>query len=261
MAVAVSASLIGVYTPRTVQIVVTGMTVGEDYVVTGGWSGGTWAVRAGTGTAEGTQVVLSDIATPINIPITYTVAHDGQEASSTPLTVDYGRRYVLQTLAGDVSVEADMIRNGAPQELAVRQSTFMIPGRSRPAIRYDIAGGESGELVVDTADGLTRTFKDMLRTGAPLLLRTDGGILDLEAVEFLSVTRASSALIGMTRRRWTLHYELLDDPEPNTLAGLPTWDDFDAAYAGLTWDDFDAEWAGSTWDLFDVHDWATRAAS
>lgn len=259
MALTVTASLIGVFSPRTVQVVVSGMTIGATYAVVGNWSGGSWPVRGGTGTAEDTQLVLSDIATPINTPITYTITHNGQEATSGAVTAAYGRRYVLQSLSGDFSVEFDMVRNGAPQRLLMRQSSFMIPGRGRPVVRYDVAGGESGQLLADTEEVNTRPLRALLKTGAPLLLRTDGAILDLEPVTFLSVTGASSALLGMTRRRWELDYQVIDDPEPDTLVGLPPWDDFDGVYASLTWDDFDTEWSGATWDEFDTYDWASRA--
>lgn len=230
MALGITASLIGVYSPRTVQVVVTGLTVGAAYEVVGNWSGGSWAVRAGTGTAADTQLVLSDVAAPINIPVTYTVTEGGASATSAAVTVDYGRRYVLQSLSGDMSVAFDMVRNNAPRQIAPRQSAFVIPGRSRPVVVYDIAGGESGELLVDTEDTRTATLKAMLLSGAPLLLRTDGAVLDLDPAEFLSFTGVSSSLIGMSRRRWALGFQVLDDPEPDTLIGLPTWDDFDAAW-------------------------------
>lgn len=261
MALAVVPSLIGVYSPRTVQIVITGMTVGETYSVAGNRSGGTWPVRAGTGTAQGTQLVLPDIATPVNVPITYTVIHDGQEVTSAPLTVPYAHRAVLQSLSAAVSVPLDLRDNGAPWTLSLRQSTFAVPRRPRPAVRYDIAAGESGALRVNTDGADTGTLKALLKSGAPLLMRTDGTAADLGATAYLLFTRVSSSLLVGTRRRWDLDYELLDDPEPDTLVGLPTWADFDAAYDGLTWADFNAEWAGLTWADFDTYDWATRAAA
>lgn len=228
--VSVSASLIGVNSPRTVQVVVSGLTVGAAYEVVGNWSGGSWPIRAGAGTATDTQRVLSDLAAPINIPITYTVKQGTASATSAPITVTYSRRYVLQSLSGKESVAFDMIRNGAPREMSTRQAMFAIPRRARPVVRYDIAGGESGVLLADTTDARTTRLRAMLRSGAPMLLRTDGDVLDLDAVEFLAVTGVSSSLLGMTRRRWSLNFEVLDDPEPDTLTGLPTWDDFDAAY-------------------------------
>lgn len=261
MALGISASLVGVFSPRTVQVVVTGLTVGADFEVVGNWSGGSWAVRAGDGTATGTQLVLADVAAPINTPITYTVTHNGSSATSAAITVTYARRYVLQSLSGEVSVEFDMIRDGAQRDLAVRGTSYQIPGRPSPVRVFDIAGGESGSLTADTEGERSRTLKSLLQSGAPLLLRTDGSILDLEPVEFLAITGVSSSLIGMSRRRWTLDFEVIDDPEPESVVGLPDWEDFDTSYAGLTWADFNAEWTGSTWGQFDVYDWASRAAT
>lgn len=262
MVLGITASLIGIYSPRTVQLVVTGLTVGETYSVAGNWSGGSWPVRAGIGVAVDTQVVLPDVAAPINTPITYTVQHDVEQAVSAPITVAYGHESVLQSLAGDVSVTLDLRDNRAPRQLTQRQSTFMVPGRRYPVGRYDIAGGESGELWANTDGPDTATMRELLALGAPLLMRSNGQVADFEATAFLLFTDVSSSLLVGTKRRWQLGYQMLDDPEPDTLAGLPTWDDFDASYTGLTWDDdFDSEWAGSTWDAFDTHDWATRAAT
>lgn len=262
MALSVSVSLIGVYSPRTVQIVLTGLTPGQSYSVEGSWSGGSWPVRAGTGTAADSHLVLSDIATPINVPVTYRVMHAGVELVSDPVTVGYPYGAVLQSLSGAGSVPLVLKDNRAPLDLEMRQATFKIPGRPRPVVRYDIAAGESGELLAATDGADTQTLKELLKAGGILLMRSDGEVAaDLDAVAYLLITAAPSSLLVGTSRRWRLSYRVLDDPEPDTLTGLPTWDDFDAAYAGLTWDDFDAEFSGLTWDDFDVSDWATRAAT
>ena len=259
MALGITAALTATANPRAVQVVVTGLTVGEDFEIRGEWVGGEWPVRAGTGVAEATQVVRIDIHTPVNVPVYYTVVSAGVAATSSALTVDYGRKYVLQALDGSMSVEFDMIRNNAPRSLAVRQVAFAISGRPSPLVRYDIAGGESGELVVDTDGDRSATLKAMLNSGAPLLLRTDGAVLDLAAVEHLSISSVGSALIGMTRRRWSLGFAVIDDPEPRTLVTSSNWDQFDASYEGVTWDGFDAEWSTLTWDSFDTEDFATRS--
>jgi hypothetical protein len=258
---AVSATLTGIAVPRGVLVVVTGLTIGDVYAITGSSGDWSWPVRAGRGTAAATQVAVNDMHTPINVPITYTVTVAGVGTTSSAVTVTYGRRYVLQTLRGDASVEFDMIRNNAPRALATRLATFYVPGRARPVTRHDVSGGESGSIEADTEDARTGTIKAMLTSGVPLVLRTDGDILDLDAVEFLAVSSVTSSLIGMRRRRWVIGHEVIDDPEPDTLVALSDWDDFDASYdATLDWDDFDAEWTGQTWDDLDLEDWATRAA-
>lgn len=266
--VAVSASLVGVGSPRAVQVVVTGLTVGDQFEVRGTWSGGSWPVRAGSGTADASQVVRVDVATPVNVPLTYVVSVAGVDvASSTdPITVDYTGRYVLQSLDGKRSAQFRWLDNGDPREVVLRSSTFHVPGRTRPVMMYDLAAGEDGELFVSTGDAETAALRDLVRAGAPMLLRTDGAIRDLAAVEFVGIRSARSSLSGAgigssNDRRWQLGFTVLDDPEPNALVAPSTWDEFDAVYAGSTWDAFDAEWAGLSWDQFDVADWATRAAS
>jgi hypothetical protein len=262
--VTISASLVGTYSPRTVQVVVSGLTSGTAYSVQGEWEGRTWPVRAGTGTASSSQIVLPDLAAPINVPVTYTVFHGTETATSVPITVDYPYSAVLQSLAGDTSVPMELLDNGAPIDLELRHNFYAIPGRPDPVMRYDVASGETGELSVGTDGADTAVLKALARTGAPLLLRTDGSEADLEPVTFLALTRVSGTLQIGTLRRWQLGYRVIADPEPNTLVGLPNWDHFDAAYTAvpvLTWDNFDAEWAGSTWIQFDTYDWAIRAAS
>lgn len=265
MPVAVTASLVGTSDPRAVQVVVTGLTVGDQYEIRGNWSGGSWPVRAGTGTADASQVVRTDVQSPVNIPVTYTVAVGGLDAAtSAPVTVDYAGRYVLQSLDGKRSAQFRWLDNGAPREHLLRSSVFFVPGRPEPVVVYDVAAGEDGELLVATGGTQTAALRDLVRAGAPLLLRTDGTIRDVAAVEFVQLRSARSALsgagVGSTNdRRWTLGFTVLADPEPNTLVASSTWDDFDAVYTGLTWVDFDGEWAGSTWNQFDLADWATRA--
>jgi hypothetical protein len=264
MPVSVTASLVGTYSPRTVQVVVSGLTSGTAYSVQGESEGRTWPVRAGTGTASSSQIVLPDLAAPINVPVTYTAFHGTETATSAPITVNYPYSAVLQSLAGDMSVPMDLRDNGLPRRPSFRHSTFAIPGRRNPVVHYDIPSGMGGEFRVNTDGAETQTLDALLGAGAPLLVRTDGGVCDLEPVIFVLITDAPSSLLVGTRRRWELSYLVIDDPEPNTLVGLPTWDDFDASYTSdpvLTWDSFDAEWAGSTWNDFDVFDWATRAAS
>lgn len=265
MALTVTAAVVGTSTPRAVQVVVSGLIAGEDYTVTGSWSGGSWPVRAGTGVAKGSQLVLADVATPVNTPITYTAEHAGVVASSDSVRVDYGGKFVAQSLDGRDYAEFGWSDNGDPRTQARRTAVFRIPGRERALVRYDVPGGESGDLVVTTRGPQTRALQGLLAPGGPLLLRTDGNVRDLDAVSFIQPTSATRVLTGegiqsTNARQWSIGFELIDDPEPNTVVALSTWDDFDAVYAGLTWANFDAEWAGLTWADFDVHDWATRGA-
>lgn len=265
MALAIAASLVGTNTPKAVQIVVTGLTDGDDYEVTGSWSGGSWDVRAGTGTVDGTQVVLVDIASPINVPITYTAVTDSGTVEADAVTVAYDGdddQYLLQSLDGGTTVAFRWLDNAAPRAKVLRGNVFRIPGRATPVIVYDVPGGTQGELVARTTATHSQNMLDLLALGGMALLRTNGSVRDLPAVEFLFITRAESALSGVGNdRAWTLSYEVVDDPEPDTAVAASDWDDFDTVYVDLTWDDFDDEWTDQTWDDFDVEDWASRAAT
>lgn len=263
--VAISASLIGTGYPQTVQLVVTGMTIGDTFSITGQGAGATWTVRAGEGVAEASQVVRNDAASPINVMVNYLVAVNGVTAASTGIVVPYtGGNYVFQSLDGKRSAGVYLLENGLPRDLVTRVDTFRIPGRTGPVTMYDVAAGEAGTFAVQTTDAQTADLKALLTAGAPVLWRSNGSIRDLPAVEVLHVVSAPSAatwrtIDGGTGRNWTLGYEVIDDPEPDTVVATSTWDDFDAVYAGMTWADFDAEWAGQTWDQFDLEDWSTRA--
>lgn len=229
----ISASLIGTAVPKLVQVVVTGLTVGDEYVVTGHWSGGLWPVRAGTGVAAASQVVLSDNQTPVNVPITYKVSvNGGLPTESAPVTVNYAGQYVLQSLDGTRSAAFLGASNGMPRESALRTSTFRVPGRSTPAVRYDIAAGESGAWEIHTLPEETEPLRLLIHEGAPLLLRTDGAVRDMAAVEFVVVTSATRRLVGVSSERiWSVGFTVIDDPQPNAVVITSTWDDFDVAYA------------------------------
>lgn len=264
MAVAITASLIGSVDPQRVQVVVTGLTVGDAYRVTGSGAGASWDVRGGTGTATTTQVVLVDAASPVNVPLTYEVTTDSGTVA-TPGTVTVGwsdrdeGRYLLQSLDGDIVVPFRWVDDGAPREMDMRSSLYAIPGRRSPVVVYDVALADSGSLTADTRGDETTLMRDLLQAGGVALLRTDGAVRDLSAVDFIAVTRAPSELTGYANdRRWSLSYQVIDDPQPGEALPTSTWDDFDAAYSGLTWDDFDAEWSGLSWDLFDRTDWTTH---
>lgn len=264
MPIGISATLVGPTTPQGVQIVVTGLTVGQEHKVVGSWAGGTWTVRAGTAVATATQVVLGDVAAPINVPITYTITEGISSATSAPVTVAFADQYVLQSLDGSRTTQFRWLDNEDPRQLRLRTAVFDVPGRPRPASRWDVPGGEDGQLLAATTGGQTAAMKALLVAGGPLLLRTDGAVRDLAAVEYVLPTSATRVLTGKgigggEQRRWALAFEVIDDPEPDTLVPLSDWDDFDAVYSGSTWTAFDAEWAGRSWDQFDREDWAIRA--
>lgn len=263
----ITATLVGVADPQFVQITVTDLPTvptGSVYVVRGVWSGGMWDVRGGTGVVSSSQVVLADAATPVNVPISYSLLVGGIEvATSGTLVVDYGDDFVLQSLDGHSSARFNWQDNGLPLEQRLRAAVFTIPGRSTPVVMYDMAAGESGELEVLTEGVHTGALLSLIRRGGPLLLRTNGDVRDIGAVQYVQITGAASRLTGVgiqttNQRRWSLPYLVIADPEPGTLIASSTWEHFDEAHTGLTWADFDAQWTGATWADFDRYDWASQ---
>lgn len=263
---AITASVVGVSDPQTVQVVVTGLVVGEAYEVRGSWAGGQWPVRAGRGVATETQLILGDAATPVNTVITYAVVTDSGEAASAPITVNYDGRYVLQSLDAALGAAFRLLVDGAPRTKRLRTQVFDIPGRARPIVRFDVPAGESGQMTISTSGPQTAALDLLLSVGAPLIMRTDGLVRDFAAVEYLAVVGAQSTLTGANpgvgnTRQWLMAFEVIDDPDPDTLVATSTWDDFDAAYDGLTGGTFDTEWAGLSGDDFDREDWASRVST
>lgn len=261
MAVAIAASLVASQSPAPVQIVLNGVPAGQAYAVTGSALGTSWTVPGGSGVSLGSQVVLVDNRSAINAPIVYSVTTGGATVSASPLTVALpGARVVLQSLDGRESVRCVWVPNGLPMEPVPHVHTSDVPGRTRPPAR--IAPGGDGDLrvVIRTSREDSDALRRILRAGRPVVIRTDGSLLDLPAVELAVVTAAPSAaswdVVGMPAdRTWSLSLLLVDDPEPSRVLGVFTWADFDAAMAGRTWADFDAIFAGRTWDAFDTQDW------
>lgn len=263
----ITASLVGTVNPQAVQVVVNGLTVGQAFEIRGQLGAHSWPVRAGLGVAAASQVVRRDLLAPINAAVTYTVTVDGTPAAeSAPITVPFagGRnRYVLQSLGGTATAAPLMLENGLPESYNMRASSFAVPGRRNPVVMYDIAGGRSTDLLLQTQDAATDDLRALLTEGAPMALRTDGTVRDLPPVQVLVPTSVQSTATWVTYgggsgRNWQIGYVTIDDPEPNAIPVTSTWADFDRAYSGLTWADFDAEWAGSTWDAFDLMDWSVR---
>lgn len=264
----ISVALAGTGTPQSVQIAIGGLTPGQSLVVTGSIAGGfTWTVRGGAQVITAEQVVLTDTASPINVPITYTVTIEDQAFTSDAITVPFADGdFLLQGLDGSSTVPFVWHATGDPRDMRVRSIAMDVPGRDRPVSRWDVTGGESGRLAIRTTRIATDTLLTHLRTRGPvMLLRTNGQIRDLDAVAYLMITGATrrlwDAVVGgslSTDRVWDLAFEVIGDPEPGAILPTATWDDFDEVYAASTWDDFDSEWSGSTWLEFDREDWASR---
>jgi len=260
----VDVSLVPSGTPNPVQIVLTGIPNGVAYEVTGTTGdGSSWPVPGGAGVSTGAQVVLVDNRSALNSPVTYTATWGGATYTSAPIAVPYAGRAVLQSLDGQTTIPFVWRDNGDPREYVVRSVAFDIPNRARPAIRYATGGDGGGTLQIRTARTASAELVNALRTGRPLVLRTDGAIRDIPAVEIILIRAASNRSWGAITapgvvsadRVWDLPYILVDDPEPGTALAAWSWDDFDAAMATRTWADHDALFAGSTWDAWDTYPW------
>ena len=261
----VTAALVGSGVPRDLQVVVGGLAAGQRYLVEGLAAGTSWTVRGGRGVSTGATLILGDTQTPLNVPVTYRVTvNDVMLWASAPVTVAAPEKYALQSLDGNKTAIPRLMSNRLPRSLDVRAASFAIPGRSRPVVRMDTTGDGGGQLLLDTTGTETGDLYDLLAAGRPIVIRTDGDVRDMAPVDVVLITDASSALTDAriqdgNTRRWTLTYLLIDDPDPDAILSLSTWDDFDAVYAGQPWTAFDTQWSGSTWDDFDRFDWEGQA--
>lgn len=256
-------SLVGPVTPQAVQIEITGLTAGQTVTVTGSAGEHTWTVRgAHATTVTGSVLRLTDVATPLNAPITYTVELGGVAYTAGPITVPYSAgRMVLQSLDGRTVIACRWLDNADPRDLRQRAAISAIPGRSVPVVRGDVISMQTRRLAVRTAPAATAALEQHFATvGGDLLLRSVPPLRDFSPVAFLRVTASTHELFGAEGdRRWDLSCVVIDDPEPDMVVPVSTGDDFDAAWAGLTWDDFDAEMSGLTGDEFDGIDWTQYA--
>lgn len=267
MAVTIAASLVSADIPQPVQIVVNGVPSGTAYTVVGTTGDGSeWPVPGGVGTSAGGQIVLVDNRSALNTPVSYRVTAGGATYTAAPVTVAFPGEHVLQSLDGQASVAFVWRDNGMPGEPTFASETFDVPGRARPPVRFVPGGDGGGELEIRTNRENTARLTAMLKTGRPLVVRTDGAVRDFPAVELVLPVSAPNTLWPAmtpqgpsTDRVSTIRYLLVDDPEPSVALAAFTWDDFDAAMAGRTWStgasSFDALFAGQTWNGFDTYDW------
>ena len=264
MTLAITATLAGSASPQVVQVVVTGLTAGVAFTVSGstadGWA---WTVAGGNGQDAGaTTAILADIAAPVGVELTYTAEQSGSSAAAAPVTVPLAGDIdvVLQSLNGAVSVAALWDDNADPREQPTRQVMFRIPGREHPVVRWDTSGSDEGQMVLETSASTTTDLRQLVRVGAPVVVRTNGQVRDVDPVQFVIITKAPRVLVGAAGglRRWSLGFTVIANPEPSLALAASDGDDFDAAYATLTWTDFDAEWASLTGDNFDATDWSAH---
>ena len=243
MAVTITATLVSSTDPKPVQIVLNGITAALTYSVTGSAGGSSWPVPGGEGVSAGTQIVLVDNRAALNTPITYSVVVSGVTYTASPVTVTYGQRYLLQSLDGLSVVAFWWSDNDLPREVQTRAATFDVPGRDRPPARYTTGGDGGGSLVIRTDRTNTDALYRLVKTGRPVIVRTDGTVRDLPPVDLLLLTSVSNVArrafaspgVLWTDRVWNLQYTLVGDPQPSQALTAFTWDDFDAAMLARVW--------------------------
>jgi len=260
MALAITAALVGADTqPRPVQVNITGLTIGQTYVVTA--SSGTWSriVQGGEGTATATQLVLIDVATPLNAALTYTVVHDSVTVDSSPVTVTYSAGdSLLQSLDGTVIAGFRWAPNDDPRAQEPRVAFYRPAGRSRPIMHYDVAGDESGTIVAETLGTDTDALREIVRQGAPVLMRITPGatVIDIDPVEVIGISAAPRVLRDLPTgpRQWSLEYTLVSDEDDTPLV-MVTLADMNVYYATLMLSDINTQWSGSTLADMNAFDW------
>lgn len=262
MTVAITATVLTGDDPAPVQVVVTGMSSGDPYIVQGAYGGRTWAIPAGIGTSDGSTLILIDNRAPFNGPVAYTVWVDNSPTTSNTVQVDYDGVCALQALAGMPIVKVEVATQADERAQDARASIYQIAGRADPVGRYDKPLLASMDLPVETETADTLALEELLNLGGPIIRRNDVSVTGrgIPPVEILLVRNWSSRLIGAVgnTRAWSLAAQVIGDPEPGVVLVAFDWDDFDSIYAGSTWTDFDAEWSGLTWADFDLFDWGTR---
>lgn len=221
-----------------------------------------WPVRGGVFVADGGQVILVDVAAPINIPVTYSAVWDGGEVSTSPVVRTFQGHEAVVSLDGGTVVGALRLKSGGDAREGERRfHTSAVPGRRRPPVRLGpVAGDGGGSMLLETSSDDTAAMRGLLARNLPVYVfhnpaRCKVAECDLPLVDLVYVTgdgNDRSAAVQKAHRRWSLSYLLVDDPDPDYRVPLSTWDMFDAA--GLLWGDLDA--LGLTWDEFDRTDWS-----
>lgn len=241
----ITATLMSAEDPQPVQIVITGLTAGQSVVVTAVTAtGAEFTVPGGRRVATGPTLVLVDNRGPLNMPIRYQLLVGGATYLSGELTLTYDRHYLLQSLDGRTVARVRWLDNRDPRSYTVNLVAFAVPGRRRPPVRFAAGGDGGGELVLTTVGAQSKVLEELVLSGRPLVLRTDGLIPFVAPVDILAPLKVDNSLAGLfvqwgDTRRWTIPYLLIDDPEPSAAMAAFAWEDFDVVYAASTWGELD----------------------
>jgi len=196
----------------------------------------------------------------LNVPVTYRVTVGDEVYVAPPVTVTYTSDFVVQDLRGNVVIPFEWVDNGDPREPEAAIQLTKIPGRRKKVGRTDIGSDGGGSWQILTTAENTKKLHELVVASAPVVMRSNGQIRDIAAVELVLILRAPNLLFAgdggvSTRRVWSLSYELQDDPEPYTALIVITVDDLVAFYDTVTVDDVVSDFAGLTVDDFAAFDW------
>ena len=238
MAVILTAALVSARVPQPVQLVLNGMTLGNTYVVTGTTTDGTtWSIPGGTGTSDGTQLVLTDNRAAFNTPVTYQAIVAGAAYTSSPITIPFSGYSALQSLDGTLLASVTIASTAIPRQGGTRVAVFRVAGRRAPATRVDLSVTDSWSWAMYADGSNAPLVKAILDTGTPAVLRSVLGLADLPPVLLLQPTGWSSQLVSPIAllRLYQIDAIEIEDPQPMTPLSAFTWDDFDTAMAAYDW--------------------------
>lgn len=263
MALAVAAALVGSGLPLPVQVDVTGLTVGAAFTVTA--SSGSWSrlVQGGAGgAASSTQALLTDIATPLNAPVTYTVRQGAASATSSPVTVAFPGDSLLQSMDGRIVVPFDWQDNGDPRSMPPNGASFRPHGSTRALHHWDVGSDDVGTIVAETDSAGTQAMRELLLAGGDVLYRTAPGMRDLEPVDVVAITSASRVLVGAVGglRTWQLGFELSAFSDDDTPLVMVTFDHVNTVLAGMTLAQVNTMMAAWTFADVNAYDWVGEAS-
>lgn len=262
MAVTIAATQLTAGVPPFAQVVVNGLTNGDQFVVEGTAGIHSWLVQGGMGISDGLQLILADTRVPWGGAVTYRVTVASVITEAAPLTVAYegAATVVFQSLDGSSIVPVEVATYTDPKTSRTRRAFFVVSGRRSMVLRHDVTGLPERPLVLETEGATSADLEALLASGKPIVRRQLVGLRDIAPVQIISVGDFTSELVGAVGdlRVWSMPTQEIAVPEPGTVLFVFDWDDFDAVYAALTWNQFDTEWSTRTWDQFDTENWGAR---
>lgn len=220
-----------------------------------------YRVRGASGVPASAQVVLVDVAAPLNTTVTYSLTVDGTVTVTGTTTRTYTGRDVLQGVDGDEVVDFNWLAAGGdPREPVVRVHVTDVPGSPRPPARLaPVLGAGGGSILADTSGVDTAAMRRLLGRPCYVLHNPSRCTIpgcDIPPSELVLITRAGndrSDRIDAAHRHWNLEYLLIADPEPSYRVPVSTWGD--AEGADLTWGE--AATVAATWGAAELVDWST----